>query len=108
MFSNPIHTIDDVISALDEIIKDAEKNNDPLGYFAALYQKVTVIVKQGINNQDFDDNPRMEKLDVVFAKRYIDALIAWKSGEPVTHSWEKTFSLRKVANRLFYSICCWE
>jgi hypothetical protein len=34
---------------------------------------VTKKVKNGIENNLFDDGPRMEKLDVIFAKRYIDA-----------------------------------
>jgi hypothetical protein len=35
----------------------------------------------------------MEKLDVVFAKRYIDAYYAWQKGEAVTKSWQKAFEI---------------
>jgi hypothetical protein len=34
-----INTIEDVIAQLEKIISECEKNNNPLGYFAALYQK---------------------------------------------------------------------
>ena len=68
-----IQTIDEVISALEIIITDSEQNNDPAGYFAALYKKVAIRVKEGIASGYFDDGPRMEQLDVVFAKRYLHA-----------------------------------
>ncbi len=89
----PINTIDEVIEALDGIIKHSEDNNDTAGYFAALYRKVTIRVKEGIANHEFEDGPRMEKLDVIFANRYIDAWAAWKSNLPVTDSWKKSFDL---------------
>lgn len=88
----PIENIDDVIQTLDSIIEESLKTGDTLGYFAVLYQKVTIKVKEEIENNYFDDGPRMEKLDVVFAKRYIDAYFAWKNNEPVTQSWEIAFS----------------
>lgn len=88
-----IKTIDDVIEALGQIIIESETNNDTSGYFAALYQKVTIKVKEGILNNYFDDGPRMEKLDVIFANRYIEAYAAWKNGETVTESWQKAFDV---------------
>lgn len=88
-----INSIEDVIAQLDKIISACEKNNNPLGYFAALYQKVTIKVKEGIDSKFFDDGPRMEKLDVIFAKRYIDAYYAWQKGEAVTKSWQKAFEI---------------
>ncbi|WP_204273693.1 DUF5995 family protein [Draconibacterium mangrovi] len=96
----PIESIDDVILILDSIIEDSLKTGDTLGYFAVLYQKVTVRVKEEIQNNYFDDGPRMEKLDVVFAKRYIDAYFAWKNNEPVTHSWTIAFTETRNNNLL--------
>ena len=91
----PLHSIDDVISFLDFIISDCIEKEDPGGYFAALYQRVTIRVKEGIETNYFDDGERMEKLDVVFAQRYIDAWLAWQNGEQVTFSWEKAFRLAR-------------
>lgn len=88
-----IHTIDDVIETLDGIVQQSQTDNDPLGYFAVLYQKVTVKVKEGIAGKFFDDNPRMERLDVIFASRYIDAYVAYKNNQPVTESWQRAFDL---------------
>lgn len=90
-----IQNIDAVIKILEDIIKQSKINNDPLGYFAALYKKVTLKVKEGIANNIFDDGPRMEKLDVIFASRYLDAYAAYQKNEPVTESWENAFKLSK-------------
>ena len=89
----PITTINDVIEVLDSIIEECLTTENTLGYFAVLYQKVTIKVKEGIASGFFDDGPRMEKLDVIFAKRYINSYFVWKQNETVTSSWEKAFSL---------------
>ena len=88
-----INSIDEVITALENIIPDSKKNNDTSGYFAALYLKVTIRVKNGIDNNEFEDGRRMEKLDVIFASRYLDAYHAWKNNQPVTESWKKAFGI---------------
>jgi hypothetical protein len=88
-----IKNIDDVIEILEDIIQQTNTNNSPLGYFAALYKKVTVKVKEGIADNYFDDGPRMEKLDVIFASRYIHSYYDYQDNKPVTQSWEKAFNL---------------
>lgn len=35
----------------------------------------------------------MEKLDIIFAKRYIDSYYNYKNNIPITSSWEKVFSI---------------
>ncbi len=62
-----------------------------MGYFAALYRKVTVAVKEGIEEHFFDDGERMERLDVTFANRYLSALEAYRHHAPVTESWRLAF-----------------
>lgn len=93
---NDINTIEDVISILEEIIQDCEKRNDPLGYFAVLYQKVTIKVKEGISNNFFDNGKRMEQLDIIFAKRYLKAYFAFHAKEPLTASWTRAFESGNV------------
>ena len=88
-------TIDEVISMLDDIISNSKKEQDPLGYFAALYQKVTMKVKEGIADNYFANGARMEKLDVIFANRYLEAYYAHKNGQIVTASWYQAFNLTK-------------
>ncbi|MEM6719689.1 MAG: DUF5995 family protein [Bacteroidota bacterium] len=87
----PATTIDEVILALEKIITENKETPSTLGYFAALYHKVTCKVKEGIENNFFDDNPRMEQLDVVFANRYLDAYDKFKNGQKTTDSWKIAF-----------------
>lgn len=84
-------TIDQVIQQLDDIVERTRRNNSRLGYFAALYHKVTLKVKAGINEGFFDDGGRMERLDVIFANRYLDADEQNQKNIPPTRSWQLAF-----------------
>ncbi len=46
--STPATSIDEVIVQLTAIIEWSKQNDSRIGYFAALYRKVTVQVKKGI------------------------------------------------------------
>lgn len=87
----PAATIDEVIDRLDAVIARARGDASRLGYFPALYRKVTVSVRDGIRDGIFDDGERMERLDVVFANRYLDAIEARGRGEQPTASWKVAF-----------------
>ncbi|WP_176560053.1 DUF5995 family protein [Brevibacillus dissolubilis] len=84
-------TIDQVIQQLDEVIAWSISEKSRLGYFAALYRRVTVQVKEGISKGQFQDGPRMERLDVIFANRYLTALDAYLNGKPCSKSWLVAF-----------------
>lgn len=84
-------TIEEVIEVLDLIIEDAKKNQSPKGYFAALYRKVTVDIKQGIENDAFENGFRMEKLDVIFANRYLEAHRKYYQGQKLSECWKVAF-----------------
>jgi uncharacterized protein with NAD-binding domain and iron-sulfur cluster len=79
--------IDEVIDTLDSIVALSRQNADRVGYFAALYRKVTFAVREGIRRGEFLDADRMDRLDTRFANRYIDALAAFRAGKPVSESW---------------------
>ena len=87
----PVNTIDDVIAALDAIIQRAWEERSRMGYFAALYRRVTRAVKQGIADNRFSDGPRMEKLDVIFASRYLDAYDAYLAQGKPSRCWKVAF-----------------
>lgn len=96
----PANTIDEVIAALDAIIQRSWDEQRRSGYFAALYRRVTRAVKAGIANNQFSDCPRMEKLDVVFASRYLDALAAYQAQQPVSRCWKIAFDACPDDSRL--------
>jgi len=87
----PAKTIDEVIDQLTAIVKWSKANNSRQGYFAALYRKVTIQVKKGIQDGFFDDGLRMERLDVIFANRYIYACYQHHTGQIPTQSWVRAF-----------------
>jgi len=89
-------TIDDVVRAFELILQQTYDENSRLGYFAALYLKVTKLVRQKINEGDyFEDNERLEKLDVIFANRYLDAWTHYNDEKPITQAWEIAFDACK-------------
>ena len=84
-------TIDEVIAFLEQIIDTETTASSKLAYFAVLYHKVTVRIKEGIENREFEDNSRMERLDVIFANRYLEAYRQFKNGDTPSACWEVAF-----------------
>ena len=87
----PAITIDDILAELESLIAESINANSRMGYFAALYYKVTASVKEGIAKGQFDNCPLMEQFDVIFATRYLDALQAWNNKQPLSASWQVAF-----------------
>ncbi|MEM9548869.1 MAG: DUF5995 family protein [Bacteroidota bacterium] len=85
------NTIDEVIDFLTQIINENKEQQNTLGYFAALYLKVTKKVKEGIQNHFFENGKRMERLDVIFANRYLAAYTQYKAQEKASQCWEVAF-----------------
>ncbi len=85
-------SIEGVIERLGQIVVETKAENSPLGYFAALYRKVTVQVKADINDGRFEDNDRMERLDVIFANRYLAAYETFRAGDRPTEAWALSFA----------------
>ncbi|SHH19606.1 DUF5995 family protein [Flavobacterium defluvii] len=85
------NTINEVIQFLDEIIEKSKIDQSNLGLFAILYREVTVKVKEGIQNGSFQNGERMEKLDVIFANRYLKAYYQYQAKEKPSECWGFAF-----------------
>ena len=85
-------SIEEIIDRLSRIIDETKTENSPLGYFPALYRKVTLQVKSDIDAGLFQDNERMERLDVIFANRYLAAYDALRTGGTPTRDWAFSFA----------------
>jgi len=85
---------------MDDIVEQCRRNNLRAGYFAVLYRFVTIRIKEGIENGEFDDSERMEILDSIFAQRFFDAFDGFynQSGHPVTESWKHAFESAEAGN----------
>jgi hypothetical protein len=86
-----IETVEQVLEALDAVVADALQAGSRVGYFAAIYRKVTAKVADGITSGFFDDGERMHRLDVAFATRYLAALDLHQHGGTPTRSWQLAF-----------------
>ena len=88
------HELDEVVEAIGAIIDWSIGASSRLGYFAALYKRITIAVRTALEQGAFEDGPRMQRLDVTFASRYFDALNGYfhpgKYPKP-TRSWKVTF-----------------
>ena len=93
-----ITDINGVLLELDKIIVQCEKEGSRQGYFAVLYRQMTDAIRNGISGNLFEDASRMEKLDVIFAKRYIDAWHCYRNESPCSLSWQVAFDACKRNN----------
>ena len=83
-----------MIEALQSLIDWSITLESRLGYFAALYKRITIAVGTAIEQGAFENGPRMERFDVAFAVRYFDAVNGhFHPGQfpKPTRSWQVTF-----------------
>ncbi len=69
--------VDDVLRNVDQIVDWAIDAESHLGYFAVVYRRVTLAIRQAIDEGQFEDGARVARLDVAFAQRYFNALNAY-------------------------------
>ena len=88
-----VTTLDEVVEAIGSIIDWSISASSRLGYFAALYKRITIAVGVALDQVAFEDGPRMERFDVAFSVRYFDALNGYfhpgQFPKP-TRSWQVT------------------
>jgi hypothetical protein len=89
--SLPANTMDEVLQELDEIIAKSIAKNNFLGIFAYVYRRTTARIKQAIDEKQFEDNARMEILDVTFANLYLEAFHRFSGNLKTSASWETAF-----------------
>lgn len=87
-------TIEDVITIMDEIVRNCRLRDSRIGYFTVLYRTTTYMVKKYCDQGGFFDNDeRMRQLDIVFANYYFDSLFSelhYETNTP-SQSWKVTF-----------------
>ena len=86
------NNIDEVVSIMDDIIRDSMTKESRAGYFATLYRMVTLVVRDKCNEGFFEDNERMRQLDTTFANRYFVAYDTFQQqiGRP-SDAWTASF-----------------
>jgi Family of unknown function (DUF5995) len=87
-------TLDQVLTEMRALTEVAEREGSRIGYFAALYTRVTAAVTRGIRAGFFEDGPQMERLDVAFANLYLDGVRRYRAGEGgVRAAWRVAFEV---------------
>lgn len=85
-------TIENVLEELDVIINECIANNSRMGLFAYIYRRTTAEIASEIALGNFEDNDRLEILDVEFANLYLDAYKNFKNNKNVSASWALAFA----------------
>lgn len=93
----PLGDIAGVLRALDEVIATTREEGSRTGYFAVVYRRTTAKVAEGLAGGFFDDGPRMERFDVAFAGRYLQAVEDRRQGRPESRSWQASFDAARKA-----------
>jgi hypothetical protein len=90
-------SIDEVLDRLDAEIEVAVRAGNRNAYFTCLYRSVTQRVLDGIRAGRFEDPARMQRLDVVFANRYLAAYHAYQRQQRASESWMTAFDASRQA-----------
>lgn len=93
--SRPVRSVEDVLAIMHEL-DHALAIDDGLRWFNLLYLRVTERVKSEPSNQGWHDGPWLERLDVVFAGLYFDALVAWaQNRKAAARCWRALLDVRR-------------
>jgi Family of unknown function (DUF5995) len=92
--------VDEVVARIETVIAWSLENQSRLGYFAALYKRITRAIRTAIAAHKFQDDARMDRFDAAFANRYFDALNGYfhpgQFAAP-THVWRIAFDAAQLA-----------
>ena len=87
-------TLDDAVRGIDQVVDWAIKAESHIGYFAALYKRITLAIQDAISEGVFDDGDRIDQLGVVFSQRYFNSLNGYFDPDEYqgpTLPWEVSF-----------------
>ena len=70
-------TLDEAVRGIDQVVDWAIRSESHIGYFAALYKRITLAIQQAVREGVFDDGDRIEQLGIVFSQRYFNSLNAY-------------------------------
>jgi hypothetical protein len=83
--------IDIALERLQGVVDETIRRRSRAGYFAAMYRKVTVSIRDAIVEGQFEDNDRIARFDLIFAERYLEAYDQWRQGGQPSAAWQAAF-----------------
>lgn len=89
----PVTTFDTAAAELQTLIDWAKEKEHRVGYFAAVYKRVTLALKEAAAAGQFEDGERMSRLAGIFATRYLAAVNGFFRPDQftLTESWRAAF-----------------
>lgn len=85
--TRPVTSYTQILGRIDDVIAESRRLDSRVGYFAGLYRKVAVAFAAGIEARTFRRPDLIERLDVAFFNRYLDALARFGQGRAVPGPW---------------------
>src|SRR5690242_2019842 len=76
------------------VIERTLPSGDGVGYFNRMYRKVTEEIREAHRTQRFEDERFLERLDVVFANLYFEAVDCAAQGREIPPAWAPLFENR--------------
>jgi hypothetical protein len=103
--TNPLHSIEDVIANM-QAIDSSLPDNDGLKWFNKLYMLVTRAVADAVKAGRFTNGAHVEKLDILFSRRYFNAFILNAKGGASPKAWRPLLQYRQRpgVSRLQYAL----
>jgi hypothetical protein len=96
----PVSTIDEVFAGLSGIV-EALPPDDGIRCFAEVYGEVTADVRATVQGVTFSNPAWLERLDVVFANLFFQALHLFLANDPATpRAWFPLFEARADSSKL--------
>lgn len=87
-----VETLDGIVDVLHSIIDWSIEAASPVGYFAVMYQRATLAIRDAIHRGVFEDGPRTIRFGVTYARRYFDAVQSYFGGDgDPPQVWQVTF-----------------
>lgn len=87
----PFRSLSDAASGLSQMERYFISHNDRRGVFAITYRETTTTLQDWLRRDRFSDAAATERLAVVFANAYRDALSRYEAGRPMPEAWRMAF-----------------
>jgi hypothetical protein len=97
LLSAPADSVGGVLERMD-LIEQLLPRDDGISYFNRMYREVTRSVQSRLAELWFEQEPFMDRLDVVFANEYFQAVDQSLRGLPIAPAWEPLFRWRDRPN----------
>ncbi|ORB83003.1 hypothetical protein B1987_03150 [Mycobacterium kansasii] len=87
-----VDSSDDVVDVLQSIIDWSVAAASPAGYFAVLYKRSTIAIRDAVEREVFEDGARTTRFGLTFARRYFNAAQSYfREDGKLSQVWQAAF-----------------